>query len=176
MWHIPQSLGGTLAKGSPVGVEKAGRSLFPRSCAISRSSPRYHGKWNGCPVWLAYIWPDKRPPRTRIVVSNTWGFVLTSNDTHLITFFTALSNPCRSSSTTSVSRTSMSVREKFPATSLAAMFLLYVYEQRRIDLRPYNSLTGLPSLVLAQNMKVGLTGCWIINIFRRYYKQENDLI
>lgn len=53
----------------------------------------------------------------------------------------------------------MSVREKFPATSLAAMFLLYVYEQRRIDLRPYNSLTGLPSLVLAQNMKVGLTGC-----------------
>lgn len=71
--------------------------------------------------------PDRRPPRTRMVVSNTCGLVLTSKETHSMTFLTAVSKPCRSSRTTSVSSTSMSVREKLPATSLAAIFLLQIW-------------------------------------------------
>jgi len=73
---------------------------------------------------LANICPDKRPPSTLIVVSKTCGFVFTSKDTHCMTFFTAVSNPSRSSRMTSVSRTSISVREKLPATSFVAMLSL----------------------------------------------------
>lgn len=124
-------------------MPKAGKRRFPRSWANANNSPRYQGKWNGCPVWLAYMWPERRPPKTRIVVSNTWGLVFTSKDTWFpsqqviyasfnwsrvlaqsITFLTALSKPCRSSRTTSVSSTSMRVREKLPATSFEATLCL----------------------------------------------------
>jgi hypothetical protein len=113
----------TLAYGIPVGVAKAGNNLFPRSCASSSSSPRYQGRWK-CPVRLAKMWPDNNPPSTRIVVSKSWGLVLTSKDTHSSTFLTAFSNPSRSSRTTNVSNTSISVNEKLPATSFAAKLFL----------------------------------------------------
>jgi len=113
-----------LAYGSPVGVENAGNRRFPKSCAKESNSPLYQDKWNGWSVRFAKMWADKRLPRTRIVVSNTCGLVSTSKVTQSITFRTALSNPGLSSSTTKVSKTSISVREKLPATSLDAKLAL----------------------------------------------------
>jgi hypothetical protein len=101
----------TLAYGNPVGVEKAGSNRLPKSYASDNSSPLYHGRWNACPVRLANMCADKRPPRTRIVLSNTCGLVSTSKDTQSMTCRTALSKPGRSSSTTKESSTSMRVRE-----------------------------------------------------------------
>lgn len=114
----------TRAYGRDVGVLKAGRRRCPRSCAIERSCPWYQGKWKGCPVWFANWCPDSSPPRTRIVVSNTWGLVFTSNETQSMMSRTALSKAWVSLRTTRVSSESIRVTEKFPDTSFLAMFAL----------------------------------------------------
>ena len=126
---------------------------------MSKSSFRYHGRLNGCPGWLAKMCPDKSPPRTRIVVSNTCGFVLTSNETQEMTSLTAASKPGRSPRTTKVSRTSMRVSEKLPTTSLMAIFFLTLDASFRLGFR-YGRflLTGFPNQALARNMKAGSTG------------------
>lgn len=114
----------TLEYGIPVGVLKAGSIRVPRSWAIASSSPRYQGKKKGLLLSFAIEWPDNRPPNTRMVVSNTWGLVFTSKETQSIMFRTACSNPGLSFSTTKESRTSISVREKLPATSFVATLAL----------------------------------------------------
>ena len=115
----------TRAKGIPVGVKKAGSNLCPRSCANRNSSPRYHDKWNGWLGFDAKRWPDRSPPSTRMVVSNTWGLVFESNDTQSITSLTAFSKPLLSLRITNVSNVSTRVTEKFPETSLYAKLCLH---------------------------------------------------
>lgn len=164
----------TLAYGRPVGVENAGSNRFPRSCASVRSSPWYQGRWKGWPVLLAYICPDKRPPSTRIVVSKTWGLVLTSKDTQSMTFRTAVSKPARSSRTTRVSRTSMSVREKLPATSLAAMFALGEHQHHGMWIRLHKTIrTDYPSPGLVLNMITEWAERWVQ--LDRYFSTQAPL-
>lgn len=105
-------------------MANAGSNLRPRSWAIERSSPRYQRMWKRPFVSDANMWAESRPPNTRIVVSKTCGFVFTSIETHPSVLRTAVSNPLGSSMTIKVSRTSNSVREKLPATSLMATLCL----------------------------------------------------
>lgn len=83
---------------------------------------------------------------TRIVVSNTCGFVLTSNETQSMTLRTAFWKPAVSLRTTNVSSTSMSVTEKLPATSLADMSALRRPLAGYVSLRVRHTRTHCPNL------------------------------
>jgi len=60
-----------------------------------------------------------------MVVSKTWGFVSTLNETLSMTSCTPLENPALSLMTTKESRTSMRVTLKFPLTSFNPILDLF---------------------------------------------------